>query len=58
MHVCVSNYCWNLLQALARAATERSMACRIKAIVVRKRSGGEKDRASKRRDRKGTNSVC
>lgn len=35
-HVCVSNYSRNLLQALARAATERWMAYRIKARVVGK----------------------
>lgn len=36
VHVCVSNYHWNLLQAPARAATERWLACRIKARVVGK----------------------
>lgn len=35
-HVCVSSYSRNLLQALAWAATERWMACRIKARVVGK----------------------
>lgn len=37
VHVCVSNYPRNLLQALARAAAESWMAYRIKARVVGKR---------------------
>ena len=43
VHVCVSSYLWNLLQALARAAAERWMAHGTKARVVGKKRESERN---------------
>lgn len=59
VHVCVSNYCWNLLQALAGAAAERWTACGIKAGVVRKKERWkERQNRWKRRKERGQTGGC